>query len=562
MDAFFEPIADATGATVDQIKLIFCLLFSYPLGSLYIRIPTSHPELKHIFSIAVTFFYLGPILGLWGGAVQLLVDIVGTYYIAQRVQTKSMPWLVFAFTMGHLTISHIIRTFAEAGYETIEISGPQMVLTMKLTTFAWNILDGRRPEEDLDAWQTQQRVADYPSLLEFLGYACYFPGFLVGPYLTYNDYQALITGSLYKSAEEKEEQAVNEANHLSQRLVPHGRKRVAFKKMFIGLIFLGLYVLFWPEFNFSLTIEDAFESRRLFSRIIFLQICGFFERTKYYAIWTLTEGASIQTGLGFTGYTEGGRTKWEGAKNVEIWKIEFAENNKVLLDSWNMKTNVWLRECVYKRVTPKGKKPGFRSSLATFATSAFWHGIAPGYYLSFFFFAFVQTAGRLARTYLRPLVLPANYVGGRGAPPPPQTRKKQLYDYLGILTTVMLTNYGTLPFMLLTIDDSFVAWNNVMWYGHFFIGGALVFFYMGGSVVLHHAQAVRVKQAVYQMEREEINKTVQVRSVPSTPSRAPTLPPVDQVAQELEKELGNLGGASGHGGGKNKKKKQAATKEE
>ncbi|RPD66689.1 MBOAT-domain-containing protein [Lentinus tigrinus ALCF2SS1-7] len=552
MDAFFEPIADATGASVDQIKLIFCLLFSYPLGSLYIRIPASHPEIKHVFSVAITFFYLVPILGLWGGALQLLVDILGTYYIAQRVQTKSMPWLVFAFTMGHLTISHIIRTFAEAGYETIEISGPQMVLTMKLTTFAWNIWDGRRPTEDLDGWQTEQRVADYPTLLEFLGYACYFPGFLVGPYLTYNDYQALVTGSLYKSAEEQEEEIVNNTNNLSQRLVPHGRKRVAFKKMFIGLVFLGLYVLFWPEFNFTLTIEDEFEARRLLSRIIFLQICGFFERTKYYAIWTLTEGASIQTGLGFTGYTAGGRTKWEGAKNVEIWKIEFAENNKVLLDSWNMKTNVWLRECVYKRVTPKGKKPGFRSSLATFATSAFWHGIAPGYYLSFFFFAFVQTTGRLARTYLRPLVLPAGYVGGRGAPPPPQTRKKQLYDYLGILITLLLTNYGTLPFMLLTIDDSFVAWNNVMWYGHFLIGGALIFFYLGGSVVLHQVQAVRVKQAAHQMERDEINRSVQVRSVPSTPSRAPTLPPVDEVAQEIEKELESV--AARQGGGKNKKK--------
>lgn len=37
-----------------------------------------------------------------------------------------------------------------------------------------------------------------------------------------------------------------------------------------------------------------------------------------------------------------------------------------------MKTNVWLRECVYKRVTPPGKKPGFSSSMITFATSAFW----------------------------------------------------------------------------------------------------------------------------------------------------------------------------------------------
>lgn len=29
----------------------------------------------------------------------------------------------------------------------MEITGPQMVLTMKLTTFAWNVWDGRRPRE-------------------------------------------------------------------------------------------------------------------------------------------------------------------------------------------------------------------------------------------------------------------------------------------------------------------------------------------------------------------------------------------------------------------------------
>ena len=163
------------------------------------------------------------------------------------------------------------------------------------------------------------------------------------------------------------------------------------------------------------------------------------------------------------------------------------------------------------------------------------HGIAPGYYLSFFFFAFVQTTGRLARTYLRPLVLPASYVPRRGAPPPPQTRKKQLYDVLGVLTTVMLTNYGTLPFMLLTVDDSFVAWNSVVWYGHFLIAGALLFFYMGGSALLTQVQAVRVKQAGYQSERDEINRSV--RSLPGTPVKAPTLPPVDEAAQALEKEL-------------------------
>jgi len=29
----------------------------------------------------------------------------------------------------------------------MEVTGPQMVLTMKLTTFAWNVYDGRRKTE-------------------------------------------------------------------------------------------------------------------------------------------------------------------------------------------------------------------------------------------------------------------------------------------------------------------------------------------------------------------------------------------------------------------------------
>lgn len=124
-------------------------------------------------------------------------------------------------------------------------------------------------------------------------------------------------------------------------------------------------------------------------RIVLFQVFGPIERAKYYAIWTLTEvrsqlwipflfwrsfiqGASILTGLGFNGFSSSGKPLWDGAANVKVLEIEFPPNFKLLLDSWNMKTNIWLRECVYKRVTPKGKKPGFSSSMITFLTSAFW----------------------------------------------------------------------------------------------------------------------------------------------------------------------------------------------
>jgi hypothetical protein len=49
---------------------------------------------------------------------------------------------------------------------------------------------------------------------------------------------------------------------------------------------------------------------------------------------------------------------------------------------------------VYLRVTPRGKKPGFRASMATFVTSAFWHGFYPGYYLTFVLASFVQTVAK------------------------------------------------------------------------------------------------------------------------------------------------------------------------
>jgi lysophospholipid acyltransferase len=101
------------------------------------------------------------------------------------------------------------------------------------------------------------------------------------------------------------------------------------------------------------------------------------ERSKYYGVWILTEGATILTGLGFTGYSPSGTPMWNGAANVEVLKFEIPENFKMLIDAWNMKTNVWLRECIYKRVTPKGEKAGFKSSMLTYLTSAVWVRFEP-----------------------------------------------------------------------------------------------------------------------------------------------------------------------------------------
>jgi lysophospholipid acyltransferase len=199
----------------------------------------------------------------------------------------------------------------------------------------------------------------------------------------------------------------------------------------------------------------------------------------------LTEGASILTGLGFTGFGPSGESLWEGAANIKILEVELPPNFKVLLDSWNINTNIWLRECVYKRVTPKGKKPGFRSTLITFTTSAFWHGIAIGYYLTFILGGFVTYIGRKCRAGFRPLVL---------LPPgAPSTWTKRVYDFLGTFVSILLLNFMAAPFMLLKFTDSMEAWSHLGWYGFWIVGSGVIFFNAGGSKYLQGLQ-IQTKQ--------------------------------------------------------------------
>jgi lysophospholipid acyltransferase len=131
--------------------------------------------------------------------------------------------------------------------------------------------------------------------------------------------------------------------------------------------------------------------------------------------------------------------------------------------------------------------------MITFLTSAFWHGVAGGYYLAFAFGGFVQTAMRLCRSNFRPLFLTtststtpvsnatANGSGKSAAPQLSPTPLKPLYDAASILVSVLVLNFTAAPFMLLTIKDSFRCWSRLGWYGAVLVFGSLAFFWSGGG---------------------------------------------------------------------------------
>ncbi|QRV87504.1 endoplasmic reticulum membrane protein [Ceratobasidium sp. AG-Ba] len=545
MDALFTSLSSVLGAPPDQIKLIFCFLVAYPLSSIYVKIPKNQPQIKHAFNIGASLFFLIPLLRLYWGTVHVLVSTMFTYIVAARVQSERMPWIVFGFVMSHLLINHAYRTWY-LSLDDIEITGTQMVLVMKLSTFAWNVYDGRRSKEVLDPSQLATRVTEYPGLLEFLGYAFYFPGFLIGPAFEFNSYRALIDESIFTATAPPQ---INgpKTDNASNTKVPSGRNRAAYTKLLQGLVFLLLFSLFGPKFTHAQTLEPQWAAKPFWYRLLNIQIVGFFARTKYYGAWLLTDGATILTGLGFNGYTALGKPRWDKAANLHITNIEFAPNFKVLLDNWNINTNVWLRNCIYKRVTPKGTRPGFRSSMLTFLTSALWHGFYGGYYLTFVLGGFIQTVARQCRTYLRPLFTPpllsppppkGQKPAKTALPPPPPTLPKRIYDVLGVVSTQLILNYATAPFCLLTVSASFKCWKNLGWYGHIMVLVPLVFFMSPGKNVL-------VRMATHRQDRARLlaQGTPELIVLPPTPasekfSDAPdVVPPVYEILDQAKKKV-------------------------
>lgn len=90
----------------------------------------------------------------------------------------------------------------------------------------------------------------------------YFPGVLVGPYLEYADYNELIHETLYDGHEVK-------GNNKGRKL-PSGRKRVAYRKMVTGLVFLGIFVVFGGTYNYTVVLTDWFAEQSLLYRYVTL----------------------------------------------------------------------------------------------------------------------------------------------------------------------------------------------------------------------------------------------------------------------------------------------------
>lgn len=337
-------------------------------------------------------FYLVGLFDFWDGIRTLAISAGGTYAIAKYLKTSPyMPWVGFVFLMGHMSISHIHRQIA-ATPSVVDITGAQMVLVMKLNSFCWNIADGQVAAEQLSDSQRDRSLKELPALLDYTAYILFFPSLFAGPAFDFVDYQRWIDTTMFdvpSGVDPSKKPPVRKKRKIPRSGTP------AMIKAATGLAWLGLFMALSPHFSFEELTSDSYLDYGFIRRVWIMYMVGVVTRLKYYGVWTLTEGACILAGLGYNGVDPvTGKVSWNRLQNIDPFMVEFAQNPRAYLGGWNMNTNHWLRNYIYLRVTPRGKKPGFRASMFTFVTSALWHGFYPGYYLTFMLASLVQTAAK------------------------------------------------------------------------------------------------------------------------------------------------------------------------
>ncbi|KAF2263868.1 MBOAT family protein-like protein [Lojkania enalia] len=536
----FAYVGSALGASVDELKLVFSFYLSYPLAALLKRIPDKEPWKKNLFVISVSLFYLVGLFDLWAGLRTLLISALGAYYISAKINSPYMPWLGFVFLMGHMSVNHIYRQIADDA-SAIDITGAQMVLVMKLTAFCWNVQDGRLPDSELSDFQREHAVREIPSILDYLGYVFFFPAIMGGPAFDYCDYSRYITTTMFALPPGTDPSKAPPTR--KKRKIPRSGTPATIKA-FIGTVWVLAFLKFSSWYNTGFVLSDDYMKYRLPRRVWILYMLGMTTRMKYYGVWSLAEGACILSGIGYNGIDPNtGRAKWDRLTNIKPMAIETAQNTRAYLGNWNINTNNWLRNYMYLRVTPKGKKPGARATIATFITSAFWHGFYPGYYLAFILASCLQIIAKSGRRLIRPFFMTPD-----GKAPLPS---KKYYDLFTIFLTQVAFAYTVAPFIILSFNDTMKVWARVYFYTIIGVAASFALFSrrLPFRKTLVKRQSTRTSSidvsGIEKVAREEAKRETLTR-IDSTDGvrRAPTLgiaddpeAEIDEIVLEVKKEI-------------------------
>jgi len=359
-------LATSLGAEESGLKLVLGQLAGYPLVLAYRKfLACRDTNTQHLY-----FFLSGLMLAYWvigEGVTHSLYSILATYIIL----------LVMGGSAYSVVLSLVINmSYLMAGYwymagETYDISWtmPQCVLCLRLIGLTWDVYDGARQRDNpgcLSAEQTKTALPTSPNILEMLSHSFFIGGYFVGPQFSLAKFRQFVSPEYQAS--------------LPSSPVRFGLKRLAISICYMTAHVLGSSYLpeLWPT-------TQSFNNTPLMGKLLLMPVWCKLILAKYLSMWLMAEGVCVVSGLSFSGLdstTDNPTADWTGCANVKLRRLESATKFGHYIEAFNINTNSWVMNYVYKRLRFLNNK--YVSQVSALVFLAVWHGWHSGYYVTFF----------------------------------------------------------------------------------------------------------------------------------------------------------------------------------
>ncbi|XP_073945318.1 lysophospholipid acyltransferase 6 [Choristoneura fumiferana] len=450
----FQGLATRIGLPLDLVNFLIAQIAALCLARLFRKpLKLASPEFRHsvclVIGLIMGYFCFGK------QSIHLSVLAMLSYSLLKFLPQHLVGNAILAASIFYLSCLHLHRQIYHTADYTLDITGPLMVITQRVTSLAYSLQDTLTQKEinangsHSSVGQLSTKIEKIPSPLEYFAFTLAFQTLMCGPVVFYSDYIDFIEGARV-DANEKEK----------HEMEPSPRKAVMYKvagSLGAALLYLTLGKKY-PLSVLGGLVDPASEVSRSWSAFYLLwyaYLSTLVVRCKYYHAWLLSEAICNNCGMGFNGYDNNGTPKWDKMSNIDVFGFEFAQNFRSAVTSWNKNTNAWLRYVAYERGGAAWR------TARVYALSAIWHGFHPGYYLTFLAGGLFTVAARKIRGVARPLFL--------GSRP-----RKLFYDFLTFVTTRVAMTYATVPFVLLHLAPSLAFYGKLYYSLHFIAIGALL----------------------------------------------------------------------------------------
>ena len=281
----------------------------------------------------------------WAQTLRVVLVVLVQYLASKLCRTPQKTMAASGFAFGFVTCYHLYRLFQNRPSGENCIVNVMMVQMPRTIYFYWHCLGLHSKGERL------------PSIGSYFSYMFNFIGLLTGPVFTYEEHLRLLASANTHS--------------------PDRHRKILLRSLVVLASVAGFLVgLRWDILNWS--VAESMASRSPLYRIVCDAVVCFVLRLRFYIAWCTVEMICCVLCL-----KDSQSDYREYIETLDIVKVETEWSLKSRVEHWNFSISKWLRLCFYEPLISEFKFSKSSASFVSFMLSAFWHGVAPNYYLGF-----------------------------------------------------------------------------------------------------------------------------------------------------------------------------------